>query len=102
MYSTGVLMLNQLYGSGGGGDSGGENACLLCIYRPIVLVLCSSCFNTASKVLQPIIPEIAMDVWYLWNLDCGFLLQQVNRCSIALYLVNNHRQFVLFLCGVVL
>jgi len=99
MYSTGVLMLNQLYGSGGGG---GENACLLCIYRFMVLVLCLGCFSTASKVLQPIIPEIAMDVWYLWNLDCRFLLQQVNRCSTVLYLVNNHRQFVLFLRRVAL
>jgi len=100
MYSTGVLMLNQLYGSGGGG--GGENACLLCIYRFMVLVLCLGCFSTASKVLQPIIPEIAMGVWYLWNLDCRFLLQQVNRCSTVLYLVNNHRQFVLFLRRVAL
>ncbi|PUU80641.1 hypothetical protein B9Z19DRAFT_711178 [Tuber borchii] len=47
-----------------------------------------SCFYAASKVLRPIIPEIAMEVWYLWNLHCGFLLQQVNRCSTVLYLVN--------------
>lgn len=103
MCSTGDLMLNQLCGSGDGGGGGG-NACLFCIYRFMVLVLCLELllYCEHSKALRPIIPEIAMEVWYLWNLHCGFLLQQANRCSTVLYLVNNRRQFDLFLCGVVL
>ena len=102
MCSTGDLMLNQLCGSGDGGGGGG--GMLACFASTGLWYLCYawSCFYTASKVLRPIIPEIAIEVWYLWNLHCGFLLQQVNRCSTVLYLVNNHRQFDLFLCGVVL